>query len=292
MNLSVTLLSSYLYCPRKVFLEKVMGLREPPKPALLLGTVRHTTLEKGNEAEKQLIEGMTDFLSIEEITRRYQEKYLACLQETIQKYEEALRSLGVDPLTVYHKAMNSIIIEAQSRAWNTHSFMHLHKVVGKNLWESLTPKISSELRVESHKLRLKGVIDQVHHHQEKVVVWEMKTGKAPLEGVWPGHKVQVIAYALLLEEHFKKPVEEAYVHYLDTNQKRKIVINPFMKMEITQLVDEVFQLLDNRLIPDYVATKNKCKNCGLRKQCYNEEEMERKVNSLLSQPYQSRLPVG
>lgn len=291
MNLSVTLLSSYLYCPRKVFLEKVLGLKEPPKPALLLGTIRHTTLEKANEAEQQVVERMEEFLTLDETITKYKNAYTSFLRGSIETYANSLHSLGIDPLDAYHKAKESILIEAQTRACNVHSFMHVHRVLGKELWQKLTPKIKSELRLESNRLRLKGIVDQIHHHPEKVVVGELKTGRAPSEGVWPGHKIQVVAYSMLLEEHLKKPVEEAFIHYLDTNQKRKILINPFMKMEVEQLVEEVTQLLDNRLLPDYVSIKNKCKNCGLRRQCYNTEEMDKRINSLLSQPYQSRLLV-
>ena len=35
---------------------------------------------------------------------------------------------------------------------------------------------------------------------------ELKTGKMPKEGVWPGHKVQIAAYSMLIEEKFKTEV--------------------------------------------------------------------------------------
>ena len=41
MKISVSMLSSYIYCPRKLFLQKVLAVEEPPKESLVLGTLRH-----------------------------------------------------------------------------------------------------------------------------------------------------------------------------------------------------------------------------------------------------------
>ena len=107
---------------------------------------------------------------------------------------------------------------------------------------------------------------------------ELKTGKMPKEGVWPGHKVQIAAYSMLIEEKFKTEVKEGFVNYLDAKQTRHIAINPFMRQEILDLVKEVQEMLKSHDLPNYCKNKNKCVNCGLRETCYNKEE----VSTLLS----------
>ena len=51
----------------------------------------------------------------------------------------------------------------------------------------------------------------------------------------------------------------------------------YMKEEVKQIVDEVIVLLESRELPDFCNNENKCKKCGLRQTCYNEEE----INNLL-----------
>ena len=54
MYISVTMLSSYLYCKRKLFLERVLGLFEPDKGALVKGSIRHKTYEEINKIEENI----------------------------------------------------------------------------------------------------------------------------------------------------------------------------------------------------------------------------------------------
>ena len=95
----------------------------------------------------------------------------------------------------------------------------------------------------------------------------------PEDGVWPGHRIQIAAYAMLIEEKFNTKVKEGFINYLDAKETRHIAINPFMKEEIISLVKEVQNLLKKQILPEYCGNKNKCTNCGLREQCYNEAEL-------------------
>src|SRR3989338_7195409 len=221
MKISVSLLSSYLYCSRKLFLEKVLHLEEPPK--------------------------------------------------------KRLEGVSLNMLEAYKKSFPFIMEESSIRAANIFSFIEENNVFGEELWQKLTPKIISELRIDSDELRLKGIIDQVHVYGNDYVPFELKTGRMPKDGVWPSHRIQIAAYSLLLQEKFKKPIKEGFVLYLDSKEKRHIAINPFMKQEVKQLVDEVIALLESMELPDFCNNENKCRKCGLKQTCYNEEE----VNNLL-----------
>jgi len=239
-----------------------------------MGTIRHETLEKASEIEEGMVSKITTFLDIQEIVDIYKRQYIGLLRKVISNHKKSLAKVNIDTLEAFKRSLPSILVQSQSRASNVHHFMSSHKVVAEELWDKLTPKISSEVRIESDELQLKGIIDQIHHYPDQDVPFELKTGKAPLQGVWPGHKIQLIAYTMMLEDKFNKHVDGGYIHYLDINEKRKITINPFMKEEVKQLTQEVIELLGNRLLPDFVDNRNKCKSCGLRDDCYNNNKME------------------
>ena len=118
---------------------------------------------------------------------------------------------------------------------------------------------------------------KIHVYEKDYVPFELKTGSMPKDGVWPSHRIQIAAYSLLLQEKFKQEIKEGFVFYLDAKQKRRIAINPFMKEEVKDIVNKVIALLENRELPDFCDNKNKCTSCGLRKTCYNEQE----VNNLM-----------
>ena len=277
MKISVSLLSSYLYCSRKLFLEKVLMLEEPPKESLVLGSIRHETYDSINKKEEEIVTSITKRTALESLEALYKQNYLQILRKAIANNKKRLEEVDINMLEAYKKSFSFIMEESSIRANNIFNFIKTNNVFGEELWQRLAPKIISELRVESNELKLKGIIDQVHVYDNGYVPFELKTGRTPSDGVWPSHRIQIAAYSLLLQEKFNKQIKEGFVVYLDSKEKRHIAINPFMKQEVRQIVDEVIALLESKELPDYCNNENKCRKCGLKKICYNEEE----VNNLL-----------
>ena len=272
--LSVTHLSSYLYCPRKLYLEKVLNLYEPPKEALVKGSIRHKVYENINLIEEELVKSIKKGITLEDLKGKYHQKYREILLDIISKNKEKLNQFNILPQDLFKSVWPLILSESETRATTIHTFIKKHNIFGQELWEKLTPKIESELRIESETLGLKGVIDQIEIYREGFVPIELKTGKSPKEGVWPGHKIQLIAYAILIEERFKTQIKEGFVHYLDTKEKRHIVLNPFMKLEVQELIKKVNELLISNDIPCFEKNQNKCVNCGLKEDCYDEKKLK------------------
>ena len=111
--------------------------------------------------------------------------------------------------------------------------------------------------------------------QRGVVPIELKSGQAPKEGAWDNHKIQLAAYALLLESIFKISIDAGYVKYIDDGISRRIEINAFLKDQVKDLVKEVNTMLSSRVLPKKCTNTNKCEKCGLKKICYSDEITEK-----------------
>jgi len=252
-------------------------LKEPPKESIVMGAIRHETYDKLNKKEEEIVTSITKRTTLESIQALYKTEYLAILRKAIANNKKRLDEVTISMLEAYKKSFPFIIEESVIRANNILSFIEANNVFGEELWQKLTPKIISELKLESDELKLTGRIDQVYVYDNEYIPFELKTGKMPQDGVWPSHRIQIASYSLLLQERFDKPVKEGFVVYLDTKEKRRIAINPFMKEEVKQIVGEILSLLESKELPDFCNNENKCRKCGLRQTCYNEEE----VNNLL-----------
>ena len=90
MKISVTLLSSYLYCSRKLFLEKVLMLEEPPKESLVMGSIRHGTYDMINKTEEAIVTSITKKMNLEDIQERYRQQYLKFLKKAIVENKKKL----------------------------------------------------------------------------------------------------------------------------------------------------------------------------------------------------------
>ena len=275
--LSVTDLCSYLYCSRKLYLQKVLGLYEPLKEVTFKGSFRHEIHDLASKADECIVKSIKQKLSLEEIKELYLLKYKEILRKVILNNKDLLKKFDLKEKDVFARNIPVIEEEAELRANNVHKTIVDFNVVGDELWEKLTPKIISELRIEDPELGLKGIIDQIYKYEEGLVPIELKTGKAPREGVWPGHKIQVAAYVLLLEGKFNQEIKEGFVHYLEVEQKRHVPINAFLRIEVKELINKVNSLVTSLEIPDFCGNDNKCRVCGLRENCYNVKELSKLI---------------
>jgi len=99
--LSVTHLSAYLYCPRKLYLEKVLRLYEPPKESLTKGSIRHKVYENINLAEEELIKSTKKGVSLEDLKGKYHQKYREILLEVIKQNIEGLKQFNILPQELF-----------------------------------------------------------------------------------------------------------------------------------------------------------------------------------------------
>ena len=275
---SATQLSSYLYCPRKLFLSSILLVEEPPKEELVKGTIWHEAHELINNSESALVSSIKTN-KYQEILDLYRRQYSKMLRNVIIRHKSELKQFEISLIDIFADYWKNFEEEAKEHATNVANFIERHEVYGKELWEKLTPKILSEQYFKSLRLKLSGIIDVLEVHDidgKKIYVpIELKTGKYPDKGMWDGHKIQLAAYMLLLEEA-GKPVQEAAIKYRGT-EKRLLQMNTFLKEEVLDLITKTDKLLTSLELPEYVDNKTKCKNCQIKDICYNQDAVKKLV---------------
>lgn len=276
---SATQLSSYLYCPRKLFLSSVLLVQEPPKQELVKGKIWHETHEGINNAEEKIVSSITT-KDYQEIFQLYRRQYSKILRDVIIKNKTALNEFKISMLDIFNDYWSSFEEEAKDHALNLSEFIAKHELFGKELWEKLTPKILSEQYFKSDNLKLSGIIDVLEIHDidntKRYVPVELKTGKFPQKGMWDGHRIQLAAYMLLLEDS-GKPVGEAVIKYRGAD-KRVLRLNSFLKDEVLGLITKTRSVLESFDAPDFTDNKNKCAKCQFKETCYNQDEVKTLIN--------------
>ncbi len=246
---SVTDLSSFLYCPRALYQKKVLGYEEKLNEHMILGAIRHNFYDLANKYEERIVSRLPVPASKEEITAVYSETYQNLLKVAVKDHSKSLMLFDLTPDSVIPELLPIGVAEAAERADNVYTFSAQHNVSGEELWRLLTPKILTEVRVRSQMLRLKGVVDRIEVYENSVLPVELKTGKMASDGVWPSHRVQVVAYMMLLREKFNKSVGQAVIRYLDHNSSKTIILNPYMELEVRELTEKVTRLLKSEIMP-------------------------------------------
>lgn len=267
--ISVTALLSYLYCPRKLYLEKIVGYVEIPKNIVVKGAVKHRVFDELVGVEESIVSSVSADFDWNMLLEHYLENFSQILRRAVLRSAKQIRMAQLNPVSVFNEFLPFFNKEAEIRARCVFDFIQKHRVYGAELWNSLFPKIKSEYRVSSVFLGLSGKIDRVEVHKDRLVPLEIKSGSPPREGAWEGHKIQLAAYALLLEDKFDIKINEGVVYYADADKTVSIMINPFLKDQVKNLITNVLALLKSPEIPPLVGNENKCSVCGLRERCHS-----------------------
>jgi CRISPR-associated protein Cas4 len=266
--LAVTDLTSYMYCSRKLYYRKKLGIKEPRKEVSLKGTIKHEVYELVGKFDREIATSFSPKDTLEDIEMQFRRVYYKVLMKAIQKRKKILKDINVHPLGLYKELWPFFFSEAKARSSYFFDFAKSKNLYGESLWLSL-PKSVSEVFVSSDKLGIRGYVDKVDIDAGFIPI-EIKTGRAPSEGVWESHKIQVAAYMLLLSEHYGKSITKGIVDYRSINEKREIILNPFLESEVVDLIDKVNVLLEQDKLPERVKDINKCEVCGIKDECFKE----------------------
>jgi CRISPR-associated protein Cas4 len=260
----VSYLSAYLFCPRKLYLQKVLKKVEVPSKVILKGSIYHKAIELAGKSEELIAVKARLGMKKTDLLQMYEDRFIKLLNASILQERERLAQLSIPIGEILSGLEPAIRQEAQYRSNIVYNFMLSSKLSGRELWEGLIPRLKSEFRIESKDLGLYGRIDRLEDYGRSVIPVEIKTGKAP-QGVWPGDRIQVAAYMMLLEQNGMN-VQKGCILYSDG--PREVIMNPFLIDNVLSLRDKVIRLLSKGVMPERLCSDSRCQACGLKEECY------------------------
>jgi len=262
--ISVSALTSYLYCQRKFYLQYVIGISEPAKKPTVEGTIIHEAADLMQTDLNNIISSLTEKTTLKDLQMSYKKAFYTSLFNSINSHENLLKELKIDKLALFRQLWEQMSANAEHKAYSTFNMAKNNNLYGAALLDKIIA--NTEVKLESQALGIRGIADRIEECDGKMTVYEMKTGTAPNEGLWPGHRVQLAAYMMMLKEKYNKEIDGMLEYGTDC---RKLTLNPFIEDEIRSLINTVTSARISRNIPNKTESENKCKNCGLKKYCDN-----------------------
>jgi len=126
------------------------------------------------------------------------------------------------------------------------------------------------LSLQSTRLGLTGRIDlaiatpsRTASHAEGIVVeFKLTEQKAGAH-----FKLQLAAYALLLEEAWAMPVKRAFMYSISLRKAEPVSITPQLRHKVIQTVSQIRQIVDNEIMPPPPDSLRPCVTCEFRRFC-------------------------
>ena len=132
------------------------------------------------------------------------------------------------------------------------------------------------LELASETLGLVGKVDCLRRRDGTYLPYEHKRGR-PARGpdnaaeAWPSDRLQIIAYALLLEETFGEPIPEGRVRYHAANVAVRVPIDEVARHDLRDAIAEAHRLRETIERPAITENPRLCEKCSLAPVCLPEE---------------------
>lgn len=133
-----------------------------------------------------------------------------------------------------------------------------------------------EMVHESESLGLRGKLDALKARSGALIPYEHKRGRCfrraeGSAGAWPSDRLQLGAYALLVEDAMGSTVEEGRIRYHADNVLVHVPIDEELRASVVAAVERARELTERKIRPSITTEESKCTHCSLAPICLPEE---------------------
>lgn len=264
----VTDLTEYLFCPYKLYLKKIKGVPLPQTSEMLTGSIIHKVYEEVLQREKITIEQrICEEMGIDEIFKILYADSKRVIKNVMIKNKAKLKELGVDYLDLIKELQEELKEDELLKAIRIKKYISIYGK-DKNLYQNLFMVKDMEYPISSIELGLSGKIDKLEEDSEgNLYPVELKTGLFS-NGIRKHEKLQVTAYALLLEKERGVKVPLGFLEYYQVKQRIPFLIKEDDKKEVLEILSKVKELFEGQKEP-IKEKKSFCKRCGYSDFCWS-----------------------
>jgi CRISPR-associated protein Cas1 len=129
--------------------------------------------------------------------------------------------------------------------------------------------------LENTRLGLCGKVDALKTEAGHTIPYEHKKGRC-FRGdhnkaqAWPGDRIQVLAYALLLEAELGKSVPEGRIRYHADNVLVHVPLDKAARSDVSDAIAQAQQLQTSTTRPPIATNENLCTRCSVAEACLPE----------------------
>ncbi len=123
---------------------------------------------------------------------------------------------------------------------------------------------SKQFRVHlsSDRLNLVGVLDCVLVLGNEVIPVDYKQMRSLNGRPWLDHKIQLTAYALLLEDKLNTVVRRGYLYYVPEERVLEVIFTQGMKRYVRRVIASITEMIREERLPPVRVGPSKCLGCG------------------------------
>jgi len=261
--ISVTDLTTYLYCPRLLYLKKVKKIPTPATKEMIAGRLKHQILEEFSNSEENLIRSLDRVYENIDLVLLYDNLVKSIAERIFFENKKIIIAFRINEEELLRKVKRDFSEDIRLRIISIAEKLKLG-LFKEELLNSLDKVYISELKLESLELGLKGRVERIEidRSKNKITPYEIKNRS---EKIFYSDEIQLTAYAMLLENFYKTKVNSGVIE--SGTNKKEIIIQEEDRQSVLNLIEEV-RLIESS-VPEMLSNFSKCKSCSLNEICPN-----------------------
>lgn len=140
----------------------------------------------------------------------------------------------------------------------------------RHFLEKITPW-RIEHQMDSKHLGMVGRPDKLILIDGEIIPSIIKTGDKPRQGIWEHDRLQLTAYAMLVEEEFEVSVKQGFVEYARFGELRDAKIKRWDRKRVLLILTRVKKVMDGALPGK--SKRAPCDHCGFVDMCNTRKSL-------------------
>ena len=263
--INISSIKTHMYCPMKLYLQTHVDTTKNEDFQLAI-EIKKLKIDISDLIQKNMRKIKKDMglVQIEQILSQNIDSYVKSTADAIISMD-----LGLE-----NKQINEIIDDAYFNIKITSlKIKQAMTILDKNAFAIIDlffPNSMYSYLLKDSQLELIGMCDKIEIIDGKYYPIAIKSSNPPVKGVWDQDAIELVAYAILLEEEFETEVFVGFVDYEKIGDRRPVVMDVNLRKGLFDVIREVKEITDNKKLPTVRKNPRKCGNCEYKEICFKE----------------------
>ena len=261
--LNISSIKTHMYCPMKLYIENHVDLDKQNDFQLAI-ELKKLKIDIKDLMQKNLrkIKKEMDLEEIENILKENIDSYIESSAKSIKSM-----NLGLEDAQITEIIENNNF-DIKILALKSKQTMEILKKDGFAINDIFFPNCMYSYLLKDKQLELIGMCDKIEIIDGKYYPISIKNSNPPIKGIWDQDAIELVAYAILIEEDFDTEVFVGFVDYEKIGERRPVVMDVNLRKGLFDVIKEVKEIIENKKLPHVKKNDRKCGNCEYKEICF------------------------
>lgn len=263
--INISSIKTHMYCPMKLYIQNHVDTTENNDYQLAV-EIKKLKIDISDLIQKNMRKIKKDMglVQIEQILSQNIDSYIKSTAAAIISMDLELNNEQINEIlddTYFNIKITALKIKQAMTILDKNAF---------SIIDMFFPNCMYSYLLKDLQLELIGMCDKIEIIDGKYYPVTLKSSNPPLKGVWDQDAIELVAYAILLEEEFDTDVFVGFVEYEKIDDRRPVVMDVNLRKGLFDVIREVKEIIDDKKLPNVRTNQRKCENCEYKNICFRE----------------------